>query len=552
MPAEADARGIDSGRPRLWMRRALAGVLLPSLAGCAVGPNFAPPAAPVADKYLEARNRSIGTDHQDYRDWWKAFHDPVLNRLVEIAYDQNLTLLSAGTRVLQARAQLGVAVGDFYPQQQQGVGLTTYTRPSHADAAANPQLELNNFWQSQLGLKAAWELDLWGKFRRGVESADAAYLSSIATYDNVLVTLLGDVAKTYIGIRTLEKQIAIARENIVRQKQALQIAQDRFHGGTSTKLDVYQAENVLGQTEASVPQLTVQLQQGANALRVLLGMTPEPLGPLLARSTGRIPVAPAKIFVGIPTDLLRRRPDVRAAELAAAAQSAQIGVAQSDLYPAISLTGRIGGSASTINCAKLVSIFTPAGLAYSFGPSFQWNILNYGQITNNVRLQDATLQQYLVDYQNTVLKAQQDVENGISTYLQSKLAVEALRRSVAAANGALGISLLVYQQGTRDYTSVLTSEQNLLQAQNDLVMAEGNVPLGVTMVYEALGGGWQIREGNDFVPPATNAEMRARTDWGNVLPPTGAPKPPPPALAAPTPGLPGPEDAGPTVRAPEF
>ena len=242
---------------------------------------------------------------------------------------------------------------------------------------------------------------------------------------------------------------------------------------------------------------------------------------------------------------------MRAAELKAAAQSAQIGVAASDLYPAISLTGRVGGSASTINGGKLVNIFSSAGLAYSFGPTFQWNILNYGQITNNVRLQDATLQQYLVDYQNTVLKAQQDVENGISTYLQSKIAVNALRYSVAAANGAVRISILQYQQGTRDFTSVLTSEQNLLTAENDLAIAEGNVPLGVTTVYEALGGGWQIREGNDFVPPATNAEMRARTDWGNVLPAPGAPVPMP-ALSGPTPGLPGPKDAGPTVRPPEF
>ncbi|MEJ0095221.1 MAG: efflux transporter outer membrane subunit [Methylocella sp.] len=534
------------------VRRAIAGVLVSSLAGCAVGPDFVPPAAPIAAKYLEAHNRAVDSERQEYRDWWKVFRDPTLDRLIEIAYDQNLTLLSAGTRVLEARAQLGVAIGEFYPQQQQGVGTTTYNRPSHADAAADPQSSLSNFWQSSLAAHATWELDFWGKFRRGVESADAAYLSTIATYDDVLVTLLGDVASTYIGIRSLEKQIAIARANVKRQKEALTIANDRFHGGTATKLDVYQAQNVLGQTQATIPQLTIQLQQGQNALRVLLGMTPEPLDSLLGRSTGKIPTAPNKVFVGIPADLLRRRPDVRAAELKAAAQSAQIGVADADLYPAISLTGRIGGSASSLNGTPLSKIFTPAGLAYSFGPSFQWNILNYGQITNNVRLQDATLQQDLVDYQNSVLKAQQDVENGISTYLQSKIEVEALRRSVAAANGALGISILEYQQGTRDFTSVLTSEQNLLTAEDDLVVAEANIPLGLTAVYKALGGGWQIREGNDFVPPATNAEMRARTDWGNVLPPAGAPPPPAPAVAAPQPGLPGPENEGPTVRAPEF
>jgi outer membrane protein TolC len=281
-------------------------------------------------------------------------------------------------------------------------------------------------------------------------------------------------------------------------------------------------------------------------------MPPEPLRPLLGRETGRIPAAPPKIFVGIPADLLRRSPAVRAAELQAAAQSAQIGVAESDLYPAISLTGVIGGYAATLNGHYLGQVFSAPGLTYSVGPSFQWNILNYGQITNNVRLQDATLQQDLENYKNSVLTAQQNVENGISTYLQSKIEVGELRYSVKAANGALSLSLLEYQEGTRDYTSVLTSEQNLLTAETDLAVAEGNVPLGVAAVYEALGGGWQIREGNDFVPPATNDEMRARTNWGDVLPPAGTPPPTPPALAAPTPGLPGPEDRGPTVRAPAW
>jgi NodT family efflux transporter outer membrane factor (OMF) lipoprotein len=363
--AEGPAARLMNVRPR----GALALSLIPAVAGCAVGPDFVTPAAPVAAKYLEWRSGSIGTRKEDYRDWWTVFHDPVLNRLIEIAYNQNLTLLSAGTQVLQARAQLGIEVGEFYPQQQQGVGFTTYNRPSHADAAAAPQTNLSNYWESALGATASWQLDFWGKFRRGVESADAAYLASIATYDDVLVTLLGDVASTYIGIRTLEKEIAIARENIVRQKQGLQIARDRFNGGAATEVDVYQAENVLGQTEASIPQLTIQLQQGENALRVLLGMPPEPLGSLMGRETGRIPVAPPKIFVGIPADLLRRNPNVRAAELKAAAQSAQIGVAESDLYPAISLTGRIGGFSSTLNGPSLGQVFTAKGLTYSFGPT---------------------------------------------------------------------------------------------------------------------------------------------------------------------------------------
>jgi NodT family efflux transporter outer membrane factor (OMF) lipoprotein len=525
--------------------RALAAMLLVDLAGCAVGPDFAPPVAPVADHWLEWRNKSLLTGPEEYRDWWQVFHDPILDRLIDIAYSQNLTLLSAGTKVLQARAELGVAIGEFFPQKQQAIGAVTYNLLSQANPAANPTTGIVNFWADAIGVKAAWELDFWGKFRRGVESADSAYLASIASYDDELVTLLGDVATTYVGIRTLEKQIAIARENIVKQQGILAIARDRYKGGAATLLDVYQAENVLGATQATVPQLTIQLQKGLNALRVQLGIAPEPLGFLLAKGTGQIPVAPRKVVVGVPADLLRRRPDIRTAELRAAAQSAQIGVADADLYPAISITGSFGGIANNVGGHNLLRVFQPIGRSFSVGPAFQWNLLNYGQITNNVRLQDATLQQYLVDYQNTVVKAQQEVENGISSFLLSRAQADYLHRSVVAAVGALHIATLEYQQGTRDFTTVLTAEQNLYQAQNNLVVATGNISTGLVSVFRALGGGWQIRDGNGFVNVATSEEMRHRTNWGELLPPAGEPP-------LPAPGLPGPEDRGPTVRAPEW
>jgi NodT family efflux transporter outer membrane factor (OMF) lipoprotein len=526
--------------------RAFSAVLLAlSAAGCAVGPDFIPPSAPVAGKYLEANYPSIQTNRQEYREWWKVFHDPVLDQLIEIAYSQNLTLLAAGTKVLEARARLGVAIGEFYPQRQGAGGRISFNNPSHADAAASPQGNLSNYWQSTVGLRAAWELDFWGKFRRGIESADAAYLASIAAYDAVLVSLLGDVASTYVGVRTLEKQIAIAESNVIKQKKALLIARERFEGGAATELDIFQAENVLGATEATVPQLRIQLQQGLNALCVQLGMEPRSLIFLLSRSTGETPAAPKRAFIGVPADLLRRRPDVRAAELRAAAQCAQIGVAEAELYPAISLSGIWGGSAATLNGHTLPQTLTPLGLTYSFGPFVKWNLLNYGQITNNVRLQDAALQQYITEYQNTVLKAQQDVENGVAMFVLSQRQVKHLQDSVTAANGALNVSLVQYKLGTRDFTAVLTSEQNLYQAENNLAIAEGNVLLGLIETYRALGGGWQIRENGDFVPPAVNAEMRARTNWGELLPPAGEPQP----EAA---GLPGPEDRGPTVRLPEW
>jgi NodT family efflux transporter outer membrane factor (OMF) lipoprotein len=522
-------------------------VLSAVLAGCAVGPDFVTPPPPVADAWLEWRSQSLKGGPEEYRDWWRVFRDPVLNRLIDTAYAQNLTLLSAGTKVLQARAELGVAIGELYPQQQSVSSGVSYNRASNATPASQGgnSTPLGNFWADRWAASALWEIDLWGKFRRGVESADATYLASIASYDDVLVTLLGDVAQTYIGIRTLEQQIAIARENIVRQRQAVRIAHDRYKGGASTMLDVYQSENVLAQTEATVPQLTIELKKGQNALRVLLGMAPEPLGSLLSSSTGKIPAPSGGVVVGVPADLLRRRPDIRAAELKAAAQCAQIGVAEAELYPAISITGAFGGMASNVNSHSLSQMVQPLGRAFTIGPSFKWNVLNYGQITNNVRLQDATLQQYLVDYQNTVLNAQREVEDGISKFLLSRSQAAFLRRSVTEARGALEISLLEYQQGTRDFTTVLTSEQNLYSAQNSFAVATGNASIGLVAVFRGLGGGWQIREGQGFVDPATAQEMLSRTNWGELLSPAAQPPPP-------DPGLPGPEAEGPKIRLPEW
>jgi len=525
-------------------RLALGASLGLSLAGCAVGPNFTPPAAPLAQKFAGAGARSIRTSHRDYRNWWRAFHDPTLNKLVQTAYNQNLSLMSAGARVLQARAVLGIAVGNFYPQVQQASGNLTYNRTSAATPLSAPNASPSYFWTDALGVQAAWELDFWGKFRRGVASADAGYLASIATYDQVLVSLLGDVGATYIGIRTTQNLIAVARENIREQEVSVKIAEAKFKSGGATELDVTQSKQILNQTKSAIPQLKIQLEQGRNALCVLLGMPPQELGRLLAKSRG-IPTPPASIAVGIPADLLRRLPNIRAAELAALAQSEQIGIAESQLYPAISISGTFGGSASTANGHNLSDVFTAKGVAYAAGPSFQWNILNYGRIINNVRLQDAKLQQLLFDYQSAVLAAEQQVDNGIAAFVHSRSQAAYLQRSATEASKSLKVAQAQYQSGLRGFTDVLLAEQNLYQVQSSLAVARGNVSLGATAIYRALGGGWQIRKNNEFVNAATVAQMRARANWGDLLPPAGRPQPP-------TPGLPSPANVGPTVRPPEF
>ncbi|HET6606644.1 MAG TPA: TolC family protein [Rhodopila sp.] len=524
--------------------RQLVWALLVSLSACKVGPDFTTPTAPLAERWLQSGDPSVKTDHQDYERWWTVFRDPTLDRLIDLAYHQNLTLMAAGTRVLEARAVLGVSVGEFYPQTQQIGGNVSYNQASSVDPTSNPVHQLGNYWRASLGAQIDWELDFWGRFRRGVESADASYLASIATYDDVLVTLVGDVATSYIGIRTLQQQIHIAQENVVKQKTALRIAQDRFHGGTSTGLDVYQAQNVLAQTQSTIPQLTAQLQQGQDALRVLLGMTPQSLDALLA-GPQTIPVPPRNVAVGIPADLIRRRPDIRSAELQAAAQSAQIGMAKADLFPAFALGGAFGTVAGSSGQNRVNEVFSARGIQFAFGPTFSWPILNYGQITNNVRVQDARLQTLLINYQHSVLQAQKEVESSLSGFLQGRTQVDLLRRSVAAANEALRIAIEQYRLGTRDFTTVLTAEQNLYQAQNNLAIASGNLSASLVSLYRALGGGWQIREGNEFVNDATRNQMRHRTNWGKLLPESGKPQ-------APTPGLPGPADRGPDVRPPEW
>jgi NodT family efflux transporter outer membrane factor (OMF) lipoprotein len=508
--------------------------------GCLLGPDFKTPPAPVADKWLEQGNKSVGSGASEHRDWWVVFNDPRLARLIQLAYERNLTLRTAGVRVLEARARLGIAIGEFYPQQQQVGASLTYNR---IPISLPYNFITNTYWADQFGTQAAWELDIWGKLRRAIESADGGFLASVASYDDVLVTLVGDVATAYVQIRTTERQIAIARDNLERQRTALKIAQAKFQYGTATRRDVYQAENVLGATEATIPQLNIQLAQAKNALSVLLGMPPGPLDDLLA-GPADIPTAPEQVIVGIPADLLRRRPDVRRAELQAAAQSAQIGVAKADLFPALSLIGNVGTLATDISPNSLGDVFTRGSFNHSVGPAIQWNVLNYGQITNNVRVQDAKFQELLIDYQNAVLKAQQEVEDGIATFINSREQAEFLQRSVAAAEGALRIALLQYREGIADFTTVLTAEQNLYQAQNNLALATGSIALGLITTYRALGGGWQIREGRDFIPAETRREMSERTNWGTLLTPD--------LLRPDAPALPSPQDLAPPVRPPEW
>jgi NodT family efflux transporter outer membrane factor (OMF) lipoprotein len=529
-----------------FRRKSLARRCLPILSiaivGCTlIGPDFKRPSATIAPKWSAADDIHVNQSYPEYRDWWAVFNDADLTRLVLLAYQNNLSLRTAGVRVLEARAQLGIAIGEFYPQQQVASASLTYNR---IPGSLPYRLNQNTYWADAFGAQAAWEIDLWGKLRRAIESADDAFLASVATYDDALVSLVADVATAYVQIRTIETQIEIAQDNVERQKKALKIASAKFQYGTATKRDVYQAQDVLGATQATIPQLNIQLAQSKNALSVLLGAPPEESDSLLTGAS-HIPTSNTNLSVGVPADLLRRRPDIRQAELLAAAQCAQIGFAKADLLPAFTLTGNVGTFSTNIANASLGDVFSKTTLNFGAGPAVQWNFFNYGQITNNVRVQDAKFQEAILNYQSVVLNAQQEVENGIAVYVQSGQQAEFLKESAAAATGALNIAMIQYREGIADFTTVLTAEQNLLQAQNNLALATGSVALGLISTYRALGGGWELREGHDFIPVQTQREMANRTNWGTMLTPD--------LLRPKAPGLPSANDEQkPLVRPPEF
>jgi NodT family efflux transporter outer membrane factor (OMF) lipoprotein len=487
--------------------------------GFKVGPEYGRPAAAVAPDWIDAADQRVRKDSDDLSQWWTVFNDPTLDALICDAYRQNLSLRQAGFQVLLARAQLGSAIGGIFPQTQvmtgdylrEGLSVATVNRTAAGTAR-------RFFGQWDYGFNLAWELDFWGRFRRTIESAGDNLDASVENYDDVLVTLLGDVASNYVTIRTLEERIKLAKANVDLQRRTLEIAEARFRGGTGTELDVDQAQSNLSQTESEIPQLEVQLRQASNQLSILLGIPPEDLLKRLAPAG--IPAAPPDVAVGIPADLLRRRPDVRRAERLAAAQSALIGVAESDFYPHISIDGSFGYSAEHLN-----NLFTSRAFNGTFGPAFNWKILNYGRLLNNVRAQDAQFQSLVTAYQNSVLTAGAEVENGLVFFLKAHVRVKALSESVRAAQKAANIALVQYRNGVVDFNRVALLQQNLVQQQDLLAQATGDIALGLIQVYKALGGGWQIRCNG------CSSELPAVT----VQPATPSPAPVAPELKPPQP-----------------
>jgi NodT family efflux transporter outer membrane factor (OMF) lipoprotein len=472
--------------------------------GFKVGPNYRKPIAAVASDWIDASDKRVRTDSDDLSKWWTVFNDPVLNDLICDAYNQNLTLRAAGYRVLQARAQLGIAVGAIFPQAQAMTG--DFSR--EASSGQNGSGAQNFFSRWNYGFTLSWELDFWGRFRRAIESNSASLDASVEDYDDVLVTLLGDVATAYVQYRTAEERIKYATRNANIQKKVLDITQASFDVGKATKVDVNQAESTLYQTQAGIPELEITLRVASNQLCILLGIPPQQLRDRLGKAS--IPQAPADVVVGIPADLLRRRPDVRKAERLAAAQSAQIGVAESAFYPHIAIDGTIDYQA-----ARFKNLFSAQALSGNIGPSFNWDILQYGRLLNNVRLQKAGFYELVENYKQAVLTANQEVENGLVTFLKAEERYELQKKSVDAGAAALDTVREQWKAGVVDFTRVAQLLQNQVVLDDTLAQVQGEIDVGLIAVYAGLGGGWQIR--------LTGCFTGALPAAGEELLPTGRP-----------------------------
>ncbi|MDA7980502.1 MAG: TolC family protein [Pirellulales bacterium] len=483
-----------------------------------IGPNYVPPEVGVASDWLDSGHPSISIETDELTHWWQVFDDPVLDQLVLSAYQRNRSLRIAGLRVLEARRQRNIAATNLLPQSQRSLGRYTRTQLSQTTATSSPFVP-TAFSDWQTGFDLNWEIDVWGRLRRAIESADAALDAEAENYDAVLVTLIGDVAATYIDLRAFEERIRLARENVKQQAGSLRVAQDQRTEGAVSELDVQQANGNLADTQALIPSLQLQRRRALNQLAILIGTTPYELEPLLSASDG-LPTAPQDVVVGIPADLLRRRPDVRQAERLIATQSAQIGIAEADLYPQFLINGEI-----KLNSGDFADLFSSKSVAGNVGPGFAWNILNYGRIVNNIAVQELRFEQRVTAYEEIVLNAHREVEDAMVLFLRSKEEVAELQKAVDATARSVELVRIQYEEGETDFGRVFVLESNLVRAQDRLVAAQANVAIGLTQLYKALGGGWQLRcelPYHDFAPLPPIAEgfgaIYGADSWEEVAP----------------------------------
>jgi NodT family efflux transporter outer membrane factor (OMF) lipoprotein len=457
------------------------------VAGCAVGPNYQPPKMNAPAQWNSSLTGGETNSPAALAAWWKNFGDTNLDSLIMTAVRSNLDLRIAEARAREARADRDVAAGGLWPSLGSSA---SYSRNRWGENSFPPvagvPLDYNLY---NAGFDAAWELDLFGGTRRAVEAANAKIGAAEYGRREVLVSLLAEVARNYIEARGCQQRLAITRQNIQVQNEILSLTRNRYQNGLSSDLDVQQATALLATTEAAVPSLETGFKQSVHHLAVLLGQPPDALlNEMSVENT--IPAAPPAVPVGLPSDLLQRRPDVQHAERELAAATARIGVATADLFPKFSLTGTIG-----LESESSGNWFDYASRYWSAGPTLQWDIFEAGRIRANVRVQNARQEQALDFYQQTVLIALEDTENALTAYAKEQIRRQSLSRSVQANQQALSLSNQLYTNGLTDFLRVLDSERSLYEAEDALVQSDQTSSLNLVQLYKALGGGWQTVDG---------------------------------------------------------
>lgn len=455
-----------------------------TLSGCMVGPNYERPVVEVPDVWQETATANVAEGEAPLQTWWTVFEDPDLESLIQRAQASNLDLQQALWRVMEARAIRGIAQGELLPTVD-GTGELNRQSQSKNTVAIEELADLaepQNFYS--VGITSSWELDVFGRIRRGIEASTAELEASTEDYRDVLVTLLSDVAINYISLRALQRRIVYAEANAQAQRETMQITIDRFNAGLVSQLDIAQAESNLASTEARIPRFRARQTAALNRLAVLLGESPgavnQELGPVRD-----IPVPPEEITVGLPAELLRQRPDVRRAERFLAAQTARIGVRTADLYPRFSLFGFLN-----LEALSGGDLFEGDSFAWGFGLPIRWNIWQGGRIRAAIKVEEARTEQALLFYEQSVLRALEEVENAMVGYYQERLRRDKLLEAVDASERSVELVRTQYMAGLTNFQNVLDTQRSLFNQQDELASSEGNVVQSLVRLYRSLGGGW--------------------------------------------------------------
>jgi len=507
-----------------------------AVAGCTVGPNYQAPRLDAGRAFSEVQPVSTTqpskavTQPIELTEWWATFNDPELNELARRAVKANPSLVQAESRIRQARWAAVVAGAAEYPVVNVGggyahargsknivfppsafgapAGIKGRQAPSRVDQPSEPSssaaaagtassgIPLSPLGQGglpgvstdlyQAGFDASWEIDVFGGVRRSVEAANADYQAAVEDRRDVCITLVSEIAVNYVELRGYQRQIQIAQENLKAQQQSLALTQEKFHAGVTTQLDVARAQAQVATTAAGIPSLDAQVHQSIHRISVLLGEHPDALMEELAADRP-IPQAPATVAVGMPAELLRRRPDLRRAERQLAAASARVGVATADLYPKFSLLGTFGFDAT-----KFTHVADWSSRYYSIGPGVSWPIFDAGRIRANIHVQDESQAQALSAYEQTLLIALQDVEDALAAYSREQLRRQALAEAVAANRQAVDLATQQYQQGVVDFLTVLEAQRALYGAEDALAQSDEQIAADLVALYKALGGGWEV------------------------------------------------------------